>query len=142
MIRKTIEENSQQLLRKLHYKSFKELKKHTPKNTTQGLVPLLRFIQDDPLVTQNQLAQKMYVSKAALSQWIIKLEEDDYLKRTINSEDRREKLVHLTPKGEKLLEDNHRVAQKLHQKLFLPLSDNELSTLEKLLTKITGEMDD
>ncbi|NLY36053.1 MAG: MarR family transcriptional regulator [Tissierellia bacterium] len=142
MIRENKEERLHQLLRELHHKNFSELKKYAPKNTTPGLVPLLRFIQDCPQITQKELSDKMYVSKAALGQWLISLEKDNYLERKINVQDRREKFIFLTPKGERLLEENQIITQRLYRKLFLPLSDEELLLLEKLMAKITGEFDD
>lgn len=142
MTRKQKEDLLYQQLRKLQYKSFQELKKHTPTGTPIGLIPLLRCVEKNPMATQQELADKLFLTKAALSQWLIKLEEEGYVERKTNLFDKREKWVDLTPHGKIFLQDTTLVLEQRLHELFSSLSEKELDILEELLTKVTGGNND
>ena len=83
------------------------------------------------------LAEKLRVTSGAATQHIDALEKAGLLTRTINKSNRREVVVETTKKGKAIFEKIRRNKSALLSKLFEDLSDNELSTLVKLIEKVS-----
>jgi DNA-binding MarR family transcriptional regulator len=92
---------------------------------------------DNP-ITVKQIARFLLVSPGAATQHITALEEQDAVTRVVSVKDRREVMVHLTPRGRELLSQIRAKRLLLYEDIFGTLSDDELQTLIGLLTKASA----
>ncbi len=84
---------------------FNEFLKHFDLSIAQqSILETLYFCNKDSL-TQNELSNWVYSSKANISTLITRMEEKGLIKRTDNPLNKREKLVSITKIGEKKLEE-------------------------------------
>ena len=86
-------------------------------------------------VRLSDLAECMQVSKASASQMVRKLEGRGLLKRTPSEEDRRSVLIQVTLQGRELLALEHKIYERISEKISKQLSSEEFRTLESLLSR-------
>ena len=90
-------------------------------------------------VHQKDLIERMRVNPSSMSEFIGKLEEDGYLKREVDPEDKRATLLSLSELGKaRISELQDERADRLNQ-LFGNLSQEEKEELSSLLAKILPE---
>ncbi|MFS0862456.1 MarR family winged helix-turn-helix transcriptional regulator [Fredinandcohnia sp. 179-A 10B2 NHS] len=106
---------------------------------------LIQFVHIAKTITVNELALQMNTTASAVSQLLNKLEKEDYIKREINPENRREILISLGLNGLKLYEEYDKIDQRVIDKYFSKLTTDEMvqfrAVIEKLHTIITDEND-
>lgn len=91
-------------------------------------------ILDNPNITE--LAFQLKLSKPTVKVAVDKLIERDYVYKTQSDEDRRSAHLHLTEKG-KLINQMHEYAHKrIAESILRKLNEDELKSLEVLLTKV------
>jgi len=91
-------------------------------------------ILDNPNITE--LALQLKLSKPTVKVAVDKLIERDYVYKTQSDEDRRSAHLHLTEKG-KLINQMHEYAHKrIAESILRKLNEDELKSLEVLLTKV------
>lgn len=98
---------------------------------------ILLTIGRSSTISQKRLAEQLAVSPQSMSESLAKLENDGYIARAKNQQDKRETIVSLTPEGKSHSDE---LAQKMHSQAhrFLePLSEEEKQTLYALLKKLT-----
>ncbi len=94
-------------------------------------------ILDNPNITE--LALQLKLSKPTVKVAVDKLIERDYVYKIQSDEDRRSAHLHLTEKG-KLINQMHEYAHKrIAESILRKLNEDELKTLEELLTKVLVE---
>lgn len=96
----------------------------------------LRIISIHHEMTQQSLANHLGVDKSQVTRLVRKLEAEGYLTRTVNEEDRREKLIASTPKADAVKQQNFEVADRYYQHLLAALPEKEraqfIATLQQL----------
>lgn len=96
----------------------------------------LRVISIHHEMTQQSLASHLGVDKSQVTRLVRKLETAGYLTRTVNEEDRREKLITSTPKADAVKQQNFEVADRYYQYLLNSLPEKErgqfITTLQQL----------
>lgn len=106
---------------------------------------LIQFVHISKTITVNELALQMNISASAVSQLLNKLEKEEYVKREINPENRREILISLARKGLKLYEEYDKIDQRVIDKYFSKLTTDEMvqfrTVIEKLHSIIIDEND-
>ena len=85
-----------------------------------------------------ELAEILHVTSGAITQHIEVLEKAGLLIRRINSKNRREVMVEITPKGEHTFKEIRSAKLETLNDLFSILDDDELATLTKLIEKISS----
>ncbi len=100
----------------------------------QGLV--LIFLDKYPEMTQNEIAQLVFKDNASMTRMINTMVSKNYLKRSMNTEDRRRFSIQLTPEGKEILKKLPKIIQKNRQTSLQGISDKELTQLENTLKKI------
>ncbi|MCR8969398.1 MarR family winged helix-turn-helix transcriptional regulator [Facklamia sp. 7083-14-GEN3] len=98
---------------------------------------LMIILKDQSPCTQRRLQNELEIDSAAVTRHLKVLEEKNYVVRERNSENNREVLVTITKKA---VEDLKQCEQKHCQadlEKLLPLSEEEVQTLFKLLSKLT-----
>ena len=90
-------------------------------------------------VRQKDLIERTHINPSSMSEFIAKLEEDGYLKREVDPEDKRATLLSLSELGEaRISEIQDERAERL-EKLFGDLTQEEKEELSSLLSKILPE---
>jgi DNA-binding MarR family transcriptional regulator len=106
------------------------------------LMILFDKIAGEPIPhTPAELAEKAGVTRATITGLVDTLEKDGLVTRRHNSGDRRMMLIHLTPKGQTVLEEILPGHFKQMARQMEPLSEQERKTLVRLLNKVAGQRD-
>lgn len=97
---------------------------------------LLDFIHQNSPVTIGQIAQYMNITSSAVGQLVGKLEEQQYVVRQINPENRREILVSLHTAGRKYFEREEEIKRLIVSKYYSQLEFSELVQLKEIIQKL------
>lgn len=108
----------------------------SPMHLTLRELGLLRILADEGTLNQHELGRKHGIDRTSVVQLIDQLEARQLVERSRNKDDRRSKLIFLTPRGRKTLLQAKRLVEK-EQKAFLSdLSEEEWEILRVLLLKL------
>ena len=91
-------------------------------------------------LTQTALADIMEVETATVARLIDRLEAAGWIERKPDASDRRVKLVYMTEKVHRIMDDLGVIGQKLRDDMLIDLSENERDTLAELLTTIKSRL--
>lgn len=105
-------------------------------NSQQGRVIGYIYDHQDEGIIQKDLADVFHKRGATITSMLKGLEKNEYIERRILSDNERQKNLYVLPKGEKLINDFNEVFSDLENKITSCLTEEELKTLEKLLSKI------
>ncbi|MFQ9514416.1 MAG: MarR family winged helix-turn-helix transcriptional regulator [Eubacterium sp.] len=92
-------------------------------------------------MTQRELTERIGIQPGSVSEVIGKLESAGLIKRSPSETDRRTTNVRLTEAGQKEAEEAVRQRKTRHQEMFSCLSEEEKSTLLKLIEKLNHDWD-
>lgn len=101
---------------------------------TQWLV--LRWVMEQPGVSQSELAEMLEVEKATAGRLIDKLEEFGWLERRPDEADRRIKRIFVTGLGRKIHRQVKPIAESMVEEELSGLSRRERETLSDLLLNV------
>ena len=99
---------------------------------------LMDFIEKNSNVTIGQIAQYMNITSSAVGQLVSKLEEQQYLSREINPENRREIFVQLDVAGINYYEKDKEIQRFIISKYYSKLEMSELEQLKSIVEKLNG----
>ncbi|KOY82503.1 MarR family transcriptional regulator [Lysinibacillus macroides] len=102
---------------------------------------LLTLIIRHPSSTPTELAEKMNITKSAISQQLVKLEMEGYIYRKQHSEDKRTFSVELGEKGWLYKKEMEKFMQQVSEKYYASLSPEELTNFLSALQKLTKVID-
>ena len=97
---------------------------------------LLR-IRFQGVATQHDLVELFKVSGAYIAKLLRKFEDQGYIARKEDPENRRKKLVKMTDDGIKKTDEIIEVIQNWEEKVTSSISEDEIKTLKEILFKIT-----
>ena len=109
-------------------------------NPHRGQGRVLSILKIQPEISQKELGYLLDISKQALTELLIKLENNGYITRTQSEEDRRAMIIKLTPKGAESfdeIDDDHLDINKL----FGCLNEEEQKNLSDYLLRIIEELE-
>jgi MarR family transcriptional regulator, organic hydroperoxide resistance regulator len=89
-------------------------------------------------MSQQALADRLYVTKGNVVGLINKLSARGLVERTASKTDRRSNLLCITPAGREVMERIMPRQHTLIAKLMSPLTEAEAALLEKMLTRLNG----
>ena len=98
---------------------------------------ILLRIRFQGIATQHDLVKLFKVSGAYIAKLLRKFEEDNYIVRKEDPENRRKKLVKITDEGIKKTDEIINVIQSWEDKVTANITEDELKTLKEILFKIT-----
>lgn len=87
--------------------------------------------------TLGELAELIGMTRGAISKVLTKLENKQWIARTLDVTDNRMQWIRLTPAGETILAELAQLADRNDTAFFGCLSQDEQATLRKLLEKLT-----
>jgi len=85
-----------------------------------------------------ELAEGIGVKNAAITGLVARTEKTGNIRRRASSEDGRATHLHLTAKGQKKLEEIHKLNDELHRALRSGFSDGELEVVLRFLQHVTA----
>lgn len=97
---------------------------------------LLDFIEKNSQVTIGQIASYLNITSSAVGQLVSKLEEQQYVTRSINPENRREIFVSLDTSGFKYFEREEEIKRFIISKYYSKLELSELVQLKEVIQKL------
>ncbi|MCW5822414.1 MAG: MarR family transcriptional regulator [Cyanobacteria bacterium TGS_CYA1] len=98
-----------------------------------GVLEALLHKGDLPI---NALGSKVLLTSSSMTAAVDRLESQGLVERKNDPNDRRARLVSLTPKGQKLIERAFKTHAKDMEQIMSPLSEQERNTLITLLHKL------
>ena len=90
---------------------------------------------EDHTLTPTQLYERLFFSSGGMTKVLNKLQIKEFIIRLENKEDKRSKLVQLTPTGIEILKIALADVTKLEETIFSNVNDNERKQLSNLLFK-------
>lgn len=98
---------------------------------------VLKTIKDDPDLTQKEIAEKVFKDFASITRIIELLVKRNYLTRSFHPADRRRYRLELTLLGNEIYEKLVPIVSYNRETALIGFSDNDVTTLYHLLSKIT-----
>ncbi|CAA9201011.1 MarR family winged helix-turn-helix transcriptional regulator [Flavobacterium collinsii] len=124
-------------------KAIKEYRRLAQKNITEVVKDItvdqclvLIILNDNPDISQNELANLIFKDSASITRMIELMVKKEYITRTIHLEDRRKFNLEITKKGIKTLQEIEPVIELNRQTALEGLSLEEIVLLDKTLHKI------
>lgn len=106
----------------------------------RGFGHILDLLAENDGLSQQQIAAALDIRPQSASEAIAGMEQQEFVERRINAQDRRSSFVYITPKG---AEQQKRLqAERIRnaQRIMAPLTEEEKEILMGLLTKITSAL--
>ncbi len=119
------------------YRKFAQaqiLKKGYDITIDQWLV--LKTLQENKLLSQNQIAELVFKDFASITRIIELLVQKQYVNRTINTTDRRKFELEITKKGIKMIEDIYPIVTENRKQALTGLTSGEIKNLKIQLEKL------
>ena len=95
-----------------------------------------------PGLAANAVARRGAMDKVQVSRAVHRLLANGRLERRLDPDDRRRSSLRLSPEGKRIYRQIIPAAQAFEQGLLAPLTAGEQSSLDDLLTRLTGHTDD
>ena len=86
----------------------------------------IMMIYDNPNISQDDLVSISGNSKASIAKTLKKLEDEDYIKREINPENRRKYMLKTTEKGDEIVPKIRQISRDWEVEVGITDQDNEL----------------
>ena len=100
----------------------------------QGLV--LLFLNKFPDMSQTEIAELVFRDNASMTRMINLMVKNNYLKRSINEQDRRRFNIEITPKGKDVLKRLPPIIAQNRAQSLQGISEQEQEQLKNILKKI------
>lgn len=89
---------------------------------------------------QEQVAQQFGIDKGAIAKTAVKLEEKGLVTRTINPQNKREKLMELTPAADDVVRDMRHALADMTATMFCGMSPDEVARLTQSLSHVAANL--
>jgi DNA-binding MarR family transcriptional regulator len=113
-----------------------------PGSLTLSQFQLIVAFGDQPEMTVGDVALAGGVAAPTATRMLATLEREGIVKRKASEADRRQVLVTLTPKGEKVLAEKRKVIAKKQRQVFSMLSETERKQAEHILRRLAGAIEE
>jgi DNA-binding MarR family transcriptional regulator len=97
---------------------------------------ILQYLNAFPDLNQKEIADLVFKDNASLTRMIDLMVNKQFLKRSMNTEDRRRFKIEITPKGKEVLNKLEPLIGDNRKKAFSGITDEELIQLDITLNKI------
>lgn len=115
---------------------FLYLKKHLKNFNLKGYqVTMLFEIYKGKNLSQNDIGSNYNIDKGVISRTLKKLEEDGFISREIDKDNRRRNIVSLTQKGEEVVEEIIKIFEEWESEIYQDI-DIEKEILHEVLKKV------
>lgn len=100
-----------------------------------GEFPLLLVLNERDNITQKQLSDLTKNSEGLMTRVLKKLENNGYVERKVDGNNKRRKIISITPKGEKIANEIKEYQQQWEYDTFNFLNENDFENFKKNLKK-------
>jgi MarR family transcriptional regulator for hemolysin len=90
---------------------------------------IIMFLLGKQNINQESIAKHFMLDKGAIAKTMNKLEEKEMIQRYENPENKREKLISLTEKGENIVKHINIIMDEFHNNIFEGLSESDIKQL-------------
>ncbi|WP_077233681.1 MarR family winged helix-turn-helix transcriptional regulator [Bacillus australimaris] len=97
---------------------------------------VLNFIEQNRGSSPIQIAQQLGITQSAVSQLLNTLEKKEWIRRSINPNNRRELHVELSEKAKTYLENMRKIELAIIEKYYSKLTLDEISALRSIYAKL------
>ncbi|GIO04535.1 MarR family transcriptional regulator [Brevibacillus reuszeri] len=97
---------------------------------------LLQQVQEHEKITIGELAKHLNMSLSSTSQLVAKLEQDGYVKREVNSANRRETFVKLAEKAKQMYAEIEAIDDVVIEKYFSKLEEEEMIHFQRFTNRL------
>lgn len=97
---------------------------------------VLLYLAEQDGVSQQQLCQATYKDKPAMTRLITAMSRGGYVRRSVNGDNRRANVIHLTPKGQLMKQRAQRVADRTLKEALRGLGQDSLIVSQEVLRRI------
>ncbi|TRZ42423.1 MarR family winged helix-turn-helix transcriptional regulator [Robertkochia solimangrovi] len=101
---------------------------------------ILQYLNSSPELSQTEIAELVFKDTASITRMIDLMVKKDFLKRSINTEDRRKFKLEITAKGKDILSRLEPVIAANRKTAFAGISEEELIQLDRTLQKILSNI--
>lgn len=98
---------------------------------------VLKTINENPDIAQNELADMVFKDNASVTRIIELLVKSDYLERKTDQNDRRKSVLKITKLGSKTIEKVYQVVQENRKIALTGINQAELEIVDRVLKKIS-----
>lgn len=116
-----------------------EMEKH---KIHPGQIPLIFIINNNPGISQKELAEKVFVSPSTVAIMLKRMEKAGLIKKEQDENDRRYYHVYLTEKAQNIAEKIFKQLKEFESQSFRNFTDEEIQNLEFLLKKILVNLEE
>ncbi len=102
---------------------------------------VLHYVQAHPPMRVSELAKRMELDSSTVSRHIRHLEENGYLSRTDDPDDRRATRIGLTDRGRAVLDESMRARVAIVDAATADWSEADRETLRTLMTRLATSID-
>lgn len=97
---------------------------------------VIDFVHKHKKCTMGEIAHYMEISPSAVSQIVSRLEKENYLKRDINPNNRREVVVMLAENGDAYYHRNEQINELIIEKIYSKMPVEDLEQLRSLIQRL------
>ncbi|MBX2987672.1 MAG: MarR family transcriptional regulator [Bdellovibrionaceae bacterium] len=101
-----------------------------------GILTILEVLGN---LSQTELAEQLEMDTTSVVRFIDGLEKKKYVERIADPKDRRVRMLHLTPAGQKALAEVRKVGREAEEKFLSPLSAEERKAIRSIVPKLITE---
>ncbi|MCO6174018.1 MarR family transcriptional regulator [Flavobacterium sp. NRK F10] len=101
---------------------------------------ILQYLNDFPELTQKEIAELVFKDNASLTRMIDLMVNKRFIKRSMNTKDRRRYKIEITAKGKEVLSKLEPVIVDNRKKAFAGITEEELIQLDITLNKILSNL--
>ncbi|AWM12881.1 MarR family transcriptional regulator [Flavobacterium sediminis] len=101
---------------------------------------ILQYLNDFPELTQKEIAELVFKDNASLTRMIDLMVHKKFIKRSMNTKDRRRYKIEITAKGKEVLSKLEPVIIDNRKKAFAGITEEELIQLDITLNKILSNL--
>lgn len=99
----------------------------------RGQGRVLRLLNKEDGMSQGELAKKVRISPASLSELMAKLEQKEHIIRKVDPSDKRVQKIYITEEGRKIAETTIKAREDVAEEVFSAFNDEEKKDFERLL---------
>lgn len=102
----------------------------------QGQLPILEYIVAYPGCMQNDIAEHLHISAASVAASTKRLQKAGFLKKQVDAHNLRCNQLFITKEGTQAVQNCRQVLNEFDNYCFSDFSEEDLQSLEKLLTRM------
>ena len=98
-----------------------------------GEVPFIFVLNENDKITQKELSDSLRTSEGLTTRVLKSLEQKEYITRKVDEQNKRRKIITITPKGKKTAKTIKKYQKEWENEIFEFLTDNEFNEFKLIL---------